>query len=193
MERIALFQKRKTELLKSLMLLKGSFSELEDILLQRGATIGVEEKVVSIFFALMITLSISALLGLLGIQGLVVGLFLFAIGFVISRLFAKKVYGTTRKESQLNDLEKSLLNHVSQTTQQINHLQEQIKNQAEFIVFAHYQQKIEPMTQLNAQLASHEIGNLSWRYRKHYTSMQEHYQKQLTALINCYAPDKRKN
>lgn len=72
------------------MLLKGSFSELEDILLQRGATIGVEEKVVSILFALMITLSISALLGLLGIQGLVVGLFLFAIGFVISRLFAKK-------------------------------------------------------------------------------------------------------
>jgi hypothetical protein len=192
MESIALYQKRKIELLKSLMTIKNSFNEIEDILLQKGANIGVEEKVVSIGFALIVTLSISALLGVFGVEGLIVSLVLFAVGFVISRIFAKKVYGKPRDEKHLNDLEKQLLHQVTQTMQQIKNLQEQIKNQSELIVFADYQQKIQPMMQLNGQLFSHDTGNLSWRYRKYFTSMREHYQQTLAQLINCYAPEKRK-
>jgi sensor histidine kinase YesM len=192
MERIALYQKRRIELLKALMAIKSSFNELEDVLLQKGANIGVEEKVVSIGFALMVTLSISALLGLFGVEGFIVSLVLFAIGFVISRIFATKVYGKPREESQLNNFERGLLNQVSQTTQEINTLQEQIKNQAELIVFADYQRKMLPMMQLKGQVLRHDMSNLSWRYQKHFARLQEQYQLTLAQLINCYAPKKRK-
>jgi len=192
MERIDLFEKRRKQLLKNLVKNKTKFNEIEDILLQRGAEIGVEEKVVSIGFALIITLTISSLLGMFGVAGFAVSLVLFALGFVISRVFAKKVYGKPRKDSDLSPSERKLLIQATKARDQLGLLQAQINQQSELIIFGRYQQKLKPLRLLSEELMAHDKSNLAWRYQKHFSRMQLAYQKHLSALTDCYAPQKRK-
>jgi hypothetical protein len=192
MERIDLFEKRRKQLLKSLVTSKSKFSEIEDILLQRGAEIGVEEKVVSIGFALIITLTISSLLALFGVAGFIVSLVLFGLGFVISRVFAKKVYGKPRKDSDLSPSERKLLIQATKARDQLGLLQAQINQQSELMIFGRYQQKLKPLRLLSEELRAHDKSNLAWRYQKHFSRMQETYQQHLSTLTDCYAPKKRK-
>ena len=89
-------------------------TKIEDNILQRDSSSKFEEKLISIGLSSLLVYIATGIAGLFGIvtSGFFIGLVLFPIGWAISKLINKKVFGDERKIEDTSEDEQTLLSSL---------------------------------------------------------------------------------
>lgn len=144
-------------------------NKVEEVLLQNDTSVLVEEKVASIAMASTFMWVVGGIIGLfVSLTG--VGLVLFVIGWILSKIINRQVYGRERKVESLNSDEKELLEIITRTSVELKALAMKMKiaSKARRVVCVNYPQRRFELDRLLQHIEAHNPSNLSVKYRALY-------------------------
>ncbi len=157
--------------------------KVEGAILQNDTSTQIEEKLVSIGVASLFMWLVGLLLSLTGI-----GILLFLIGLVLSRVINAKVYGKTRSEDVLNDEEKQLIEFIHAYTKQLKGLKMKVglASKRNHVLFLEYPKRKTELANLTHKVKVLDIKHLSIKYRTVYSKLINTQDTLITHLDHAY-------
>ena len=103
---------------------------IENNILQKDESDKIEEKIMSIGIASIFVWIATGVVGLFGVAtgGFIIGVVLFGIGWFLSKLVNKVVFGTPRKIEDISDSEKILLSTIKKVESKHISIRDSINN-----------------------------------------------------------------
>jgi len=115
MSKISLLDKLLSQYKLWTIKLRNASQNIENNILQNDSSSKLEEKVISIGISSILVYIGTAVVGLFGVATGGAGvIILFVIGWLLSKLINKKVFGSERKIENIRDDEKSLLSKLNE-------------------------------------------------------------------------------
>jgi hypothetical protein len=168
--------------------LKNASDDIENNLLQKDSSNKIEEKLASIGISMVFVYIVTAIIGLFGVAiGGVWSVVFFVIGWVLSKLINKKIFGSERKIEDLKDDERELLNKLEQVIQTHVDIRSKINDKSIIVNFTKYPKlKSEFEAVVNA-LSTLNTSSLALKYRYKYPLVVKKYQAQVRRFDEIYA------
>jgi len=166
--------------------------DIENNILQKDNSDIFEEKIISIGLSSLLVYIGTAIAGLLGIAtgGFLVGVVLFPIGWMISKLINKKLFGTERKIEDISDNEQSLLKKLQEIDQEYKTLGLQIRFKKILVGFTEYTQYRRQLKDIANDLILYDASKLAIKYRVKHKLIAKKYTKVANQFDAVYAHKK---
>lgn len=189
MSKIALLDSLLKEYRKWTLRLKTASQNIEENILQKDSSAVLEEKVASIVISSVLVYIVVGIVGLFGVSvGGVWGIVVFAIGWILSKVINKKVFGKERDADSLKEEEKLLLEKLKQ----LNHRHEEIRNYiAQMpVFFTNYPSLKREFAEMINRLLTYDASNLALKYRYRHAYLVKKYQNEVNTFHKIYANKK---
>ncbi len=189
MSKIALLDRLLKEYRIWTLKLKTAAQSIEENILQKDSSSMLEEKVVSIVISSVLVYIVVGVVGLFGVSiGGVWGIVVFAIGWILSKVINKKVFGKERPVESLKEDEKLLLEKLKQ----LNHRHEEIRNHIAQIpvFFTNYPSLKREFGEMINRLLTYNASNLALKYRYRHAYLVKRYQNEVKTFHKIYANKK---
>lgn len=169
-------------------------TDIEDIILQRDSADKFEEKVISIGLSSFLVYIGTAVAGLFGIAtgGFFVALVLFPIGWMISKLINKKLFGSERKIENISEEEQSLLKKLQDIDQEYKTMGLQIRFKKILVNFTEYKKHKIQLSEIVDELLVYDASILALKYRLKHKLIVKKYEKVANQFDTVYANKKGK-
>jgi hypothetical protein len=154
--------------------------KVEDTILQNDKSAFIEEKIASIGMAAIFMWIVGFFITMTGI-----GIILFIIGLLLSKLINNKVYGKERKIENISPEEKSLIDRLAKHSSELKGLKMKvgIKSQYKAVLLTDFGEKRKKMTTLFSHVNSLDTKHLTLKYRANYRSLSN-AQNSMNAKLN---------
>ena len=167
--------------------------DIENNILQKDNSNIFEEKIVSIGLSSLLVYIGTAIAGLFGIAtgGFLVALVLFPIGWIISRLINKKLFGSERKIEDISDDEQSLLKKLQNIDQEYKTMGLQIRFKKILVGFTEYGKYKRKLKYIANELMLYDASKLAIKYRVKHKLITKKYTKIANQFDAVYAKGKK--
>jgi len=155
-------------------------TKIEDNILQRDSTDAIEEKLISIGLSSLLVYIGLGIAGLFGIAtgGIFIAIVLFPVGWLLSKLINKKIFGTQREIEDTTDEEQTLLKALKNIDEQYKTMGLQIRFKKIIVNFTEYKKQ--------------NASPLALKYRLKHKLIAMQYKKQANKFDTIYAHKKGK-
>lgn len=163
--------------------------DLEKTILQNDNLDKVQEKIISIGFASLFVSIASGIVGLFGVVavGFVGGVVLFIIGWTISQIFNRKIFGRQRKIENISESEKDLLNRNDILKKELKAKSLRVRLKKEKVYFSYYTSLKHEVVSLNDAMRLNNSDNLAYKYRIKYSMLKKSYIININKFEQIYA------
>lgn len=173
--------------------LANASNDIEDNILQKDSSSKIEEKVISIGISSILVYVGGAIVGLFGITTGGVGVIvLFAIGWLLSRLINKKIFGSERKVEDIRDDEKVLLQKLHKIESIHKNIRNEMNNKSILVNFTNYPSLKREFNELVNLLINYNASSLALKYRYKHLYVTNKYKTQISKFNEIYAHKKGK-
>jgi len=162
---------------------------IENNILQKDESDPIEQKVLSIGIASLFVWIGTGLIGLFGVAtgGFILGIVLFIIGWILSRVINKVIFGSPRKLENISSSEKELLNTLKEIENRHILIRDNINNKLTIVNFKDYillRQEFEnALNELNNFNAIH----LALKYKLKHKYVTSKYKIEVKKFHKIYA------
>lgn len=166
---------------------------IKNTILQDDTSSIVEEKIISVVISSVLVYIGISILGLFGVYtgGFVAGVILFALGWGLSKLLNKKIFGTKREVENLNSQEQEIFNLLDSVASRHIQIRDKINNAHIIVNFTEYVSLKKESEYLIATLGAYDITNLAYKYRLKYPLLLLKQKKIVDDFHQIYANKKR--
>lgn len=191
MSKIALLDRLLKDYKKWTLKLKSASQNIEDNILQKDSSSKLEEKIVSIFISSMLVYFATGVVGLFGISVAgVCGLAVFAIGWLLSRLINKKVFGSERAVDSLKDDEKLLLEKLKQLYERHEEIRSRLNDKTMPVFFTNYSSLKREFNETIEKLLTYNTSSMALKYQSKHIYLVKKYQNEIDKFHKIYANKK---
>ena len=168
--------------------------DIENNILQRDNADKFEEKIVSIGLSSFLVYIATAIAGLFGIAtgGILIAIVLFPIGWAISKLINKKIFGSERKIENTTNEEQSLLKIIKNIDEEYKIMGLQIRFKKIIVNFTDYKIHRESLKNIAQSLSTYDSSTLAIKYRLKHKLIATKYNKLTDQFDTAYANKKGK-
>lgn len=168
--------------------------DLEKVILQNDSLDKFQEKIISIGFASLFVSIASGIVGLFGIVavGFLGGVVLFIIGWVISQLFNRKIFGKQRNIDSINESEKELLSKNNNLKIELKAKSLRVRLKKEKVYFSYYSNLKNEIESLYNAVRLNNSDNLAYKYRIKYSMLKKKYIISINKFEHIYAHKRRR-
>ena len=175
------------------MKLRNASQNIENNILQKDSSDKFEEKIVSIGFSMILMFIGSSIIGLFGVAtGFIGGVILFIIGWFLSKLINKKVFGSERKIEDIKDDEKILLLKMKEIQTKHFQIRDGMNNKEVFVCFTNYPNLRREFDEFLNLLTTYNSSNLALKYRFKHSVVSSKYKLEVDKFNEIYANKKGK-
>jgi len=161
---------------------------IENNILQKDSSSKLEEKIISIGISSLLVYIGSAIVGLFGVATGGVGIIiLFAIGWLLSKLINKKIFGSERKIENIREDEKLLLGKLKELEQTHKNIRDNINNNNIVVNFTNYANLKKEFNEIVNLLKTYDATHLAYKYRYKYLEVSSKYREQVSIFDEIYA------
>lgn len=188
MSKISLLDKLLSQYKLWTVKLRNASQNIENNILQNDSSSKIEEKVISIGISSILVYIGTAVVGLFGVATGGVGvIILFVIGWLLSKLINKKVFGSERKIENIRDDEKSLLSKLSELEETHKKIRDEINNKGVVVNFTNYPNLKRELNELVNLLTTYDTSNLALKYRYKHSYVTNKYKVEVSKFDEIYA------
>ena len=164
-------------------------TQIEDNILQRDFSSKFEEKIISIGLSSLLVYIGMGILGALGVAtgGFLVAIILFPIGWGISKLINKKVFGDERKIEDTNEDEQTLLTSLNKIDEDYKTMGLQTKFKKIPVHFTAYPTYKKQLQSLKRDLLAYDASSLALKYKYQHKYIVKKYIKLANQFDTIYA------
>lgn len=189
MSKITLLDSLFKEYRKWTLKLKSASQSIEDNILQKDSSAVLEEKVVSIVISSVLVYIVVGIVGLFGVSvGGVWGVIVFAIGWILSKVINKKVFGSQRAVESLKEDEKLLLEKLERLNEKHEEIRKHLRETPVF--FTDYPLLKREFGNMINRLLTYDASNLALKYRYRHAYLVKKYQNEVNTFHKIYANKK---
>ena len=168
--------------------LKNASKNIENNILQKDSSSKLEEKIISIGISSILVYIGTAVIGLFGISTGGIGvIILFIIGWLLSRLVNKKVFGSERKIENIRDDERLLLNKLKEIEILHKEIRDDINNKKGVVNFINYPNLKRELNGLVNLLTTYDASSLALKYKYKHSYVTNKYKMQVYKFDEIYA------
>jgi hypothetical protein len=169
--------------------LQSASKNIENNILQKDTSSKFEEKIMSIGIASIFIWIVTGIAGLFGVAsgGFLVGVILFAIGWLLSKLITKVVFGTPRKIQDLSDDEKELLESIKKVLKTHIDIRDKINKNTIVVNFTNYVNLKKEFDNLIYELENFNAIHLALKYRYKHKFIVSRYKIEVDKFNKIYA------
>jgi len=168
--------------------LKNASQNIENNILQKDSSSKLEEKIISIGISSILVYIGTAVVGLFGIAtggpGIII---LFIIGWLLSRLVNKKVFGSERKIENIRDDERLLLNKLAELETIHKKIRDDINNKSLVANFTNYPNLKKEFKELVNLLTIYDASSLALKYKYKHSYVTNKYKVEVSKFDEIYA------
>jgi len=171
------------------MKLKSAGKSIENNILQKDDSDPVEQKIMSIGISMLFVWIVTSIIGHLGgsTGGFFVGLVLFGIGWLLSKLINKTVFGTPREIEDISDGEKALLNNIKQIESTHIDIRDNINQNNVLINFTDYTSLKKEFEDMLYMLENFNTIHLALKYKLKHKYVVTKYKVEVDKFHKIYA------
>lgn len=161
---------------------------IENNILQKDSSSKIEEKVISIGISSILVYIGSAVVGLFGIATGGIGVIvLFVIGWLLSKLINKKIFGSERKIEDIRDDEKTLLDKLHKLEARHQEIRDGINSKSIIVNFTNYPNLKREFN----EFINYDASGLALKYRYKHSYVTNKYKVQISKFDEIYANKSR--
>lgn len=161
---------------------------IENNILQKDSSNKIEEKVVSIGISSILVYIGSAIAGLFGIATGGIGVvILFIIGWLLSKLINKKIFGSERKTEEIRDDEKILLDKLYKLETTHKSIRDGINDKSILVYFKNYPNLKREFSELVNLLTTYDASHLALKYKHKHSYVTNKYKVEVSRFDEIYA------
>lgn len=165
---------------------------IENNILQKDSSSKIEEKVISIGISSILVYIGSAVVGLFGIATGGIGVIvLFVIGWLLSKLINKKIFGSERKVEDIRDDEKALLDKLYRLEEIHKNIRNEINKKSFLVHFTNYPNLKREFNELVNLLINYDASSLALKYKYKHSYVTNKYKVQISKFDEIYANKQR--
>jgi hypothetical protein len=161
---------------------------IENNILQKDPSNKLEEKIVSIGLSSILVYIGSAVVALFGIAtggiGIVV---LFIIGWLLSKLLNKKIFGSERKLENIRDDEQMLLDKLQVLEETHKTIRKKMNDKNGFVNFTNYAKLRREFNEAVNLLINYDTSSLALKYRYKHSYVTNKYKVEVSRFNEIYA------
>ena len=167
--------------------LNSSTKRIENTILQKDTTSAFEEKVMSIGISYIFMWIVSSIIGLLVPSGFIISAILFIVGWLLSRIINKKVFGTPRKKEDLSQHELDLFSALEKVFNTHKSIRDDINKNKVLVQFKDYTKLNRQFRNITNSLNSFDTSKLAYKYRTKFIFVVSSYKKEIKKFDVLYA------
>lgn len=169
--------------------LKSASKAIENNILQKDDSDPMEQKIMSIGISMLFVWIVTSIIGLFGgsTGGFFIGLVLFGIGWLLSKLINKTIFGTPRKIEDISDGEKQLLNNIKQIESKHISIRDRINKNSIVVNFTNYVELKNEFENMLATLENFNTIHLAVKYKLKYKYVVTKYKVEVDKFHKIYA------
>lgn len=162
---------------------------IENNILQKDDSDLLEQKFLSIGIASLFVWIVTGIVGLFGVAtgGFIVGIVLFGIGWLLSKLINKVVFGTPRKIEHISSSEKELLNRLKKIEEKHILIRNDINKNKILINFVNYIELKNEFDSAIFELQNFNPIHLALKYRYKHKLVSSKYKIEVDKFHKIYA------
>ena len=165
---------------------------IENNILQKDPSNKVEEKVVSIGISSILVYIGSTIVGLFGIATGGIGIvILFIIGWLLSKLINKKIFGSERKIEDIRDDEQVLLDKLKNLEITHKSIRDTMNQRNILVNFTNYPKLRREFNELINLLVNYDASCLALKYRYKHSYVTNKYKVEVSRFDEIYAHKRR--
>jgi hypothetical protein len=171
---------------------QNSCNNIKNNILQNDTSSLIEEKIISIAISSIFVYIGVGILGLFGVYtgGFIAGAVLFLIGWGLSKLLNKKIFGTKREEKDLKEEELALFSHLDSIQLTHKNIRDKMNNGSIIVHFTEYVGLKKEFENSYAYVKNFSVKNLAYKYRMKYPLLVAKYKKQIVEFEKIYTNKK---
>ena len=171
--------------------LRNASQNIENNILQKDSSSKVEEKIISIGISSILVYIGTTIIGLFGIATGGIGVIIFfIIGWMLSKLVNKKVFGSERNIESIRDDEKSLLSRLNKIEDMHKKIRDEINDNNMIVNFTNYPNLKREFNELVNLLVTYNASSLALKYRYKYSYVINKYKVEVSKFNEIYAHKK---
>ena len=167
--------------------LNSSTKRIENTILQKDTTSAFEEKVMSIGVSYIFMWIVSSIIGLFVPAGFIISAVLFMIGWLLSRIINKKVFGTPRKKEDLAKYELEVLLSLEKVFNTHKSIRDEINKNIVLVHFKDYPKLNRQFNDITNSLNTFNTSKLAYKYKTKFLFAVSIYKKEIKKFDAIYA------
>ena len=169
--------------------LNSSTKKIENTILQKDITSAFEEKIISIGISSLLVYIATGIMGIFGMAtgGFMIGVVFFAIGWMLSKIINKKVFGTPRKKEDLAQYELDLLLSLEKVFNTHKIIRDDINQNRVIVQFKDYIKLNRQFRDITNSLNSFDTSKLAYKYKTKFLFVVSGYKKEIKKFDAIYA------
>lgn len=169
--------------------LKSSSTNIKNNILQNDQSTKIEEKIMSIGLSIVFVYIVTGIVGLFGVYtgGFFVGLVLFIVGLLLSRVINKMVFGTPRTLESLTDEEKTLFDTLDTIEKKHISIRDKINDKSIIVNFTDYHLLKKEFDDLVDSFKTYSTRKLAIKYKLKHPIVVQKYKQQIKKFDFIYA------
>jgi len=167
--------------------LNSSTKRIENTILQKDTTNALEEKVMSIGISYIFMWIVSSIIGLFIPSAFIISAVLFIIGWLLSRIINKKVFGTPRKKEDLSQHELDLFSDLEKIFNTHKSIRDDINKNKVLVQFKDYTKLNRQFKDITYSLNTFNTSKLAYKYKTKFLFVVSAYKKEIKKFDAIYA------
>jgi len=167
--------------------LNNSNKKIENTILQKDTTSALEEKVMSIGISYIFMWIVGGIIGLFVPAGFIISAVLFIIGWLLSKIINKKVFGTPRKKEDLAQYEIDLLSSLEKVFNTHKSIRDDINQNKVIVHFKDYTKLNRQFKDITNSLNNFDTSKLAYKYKTKFLFVVSGYKKEIKKFNAIYA------
>jgi len=162
--------------------------KVENNILQNDNSKKIEEKIISVGISSLIVYLGSAIIGLFGVT--IIGIWsivLFILGWLLSKVINKKVFGSQREIENLRDDEIFLIDRLNKINLTHKNIRDKINDKTIYVNFTNYIKLKKEFEELLNLLVNYDVSALALKYRYKHSYITHKYKIQINKFNEIYA------
>ena len=168
--------------------LRNASQNIENNILQKDSSSKLEEKIISIGISSILVYIGSTVVGLFGIATGGIGIIiLFIIGWLLSKLVNKKIFGSERNIEDVRDDEKLLLSKLKELEETHKNIRDEINSKSMIVNFTNYPNLKREFNELINLLITYDASHLALKYQHKHSYVTNKYKTEVAKFNGIYA------
>ncbi len=167
--------------------LRSARVSIENNILQTDDSNLFEEKVASIVMSSLFVWIVTGIVGLFGVATGGLGILLFAIGWILSKLLNKLLFGTPRKVENLSDSEKNLFSTLKEIESRHISIRNSMNNNTIQVNFSNYVSLKKEFEKIIFELNTFNTKHLAIKYKMKHKYVVSKYKIEVNKFHKIYA------
>jgi len=168
--------------------LRNASQNIEDNILQKDSSNKLQEKIMSIGIS---TILVSIITGIIGLFGIALGgiwtIVIFFIGWLLSKLINKKIFGSERKIEDIREDEQLLFKKIQNIESTHKKIRDEINDKSRVVNFIDYPNLKREFNELINLLVTYNTSNLALKYRYKHSTIVSKYKLEVNKFNKIYA------